>query len=64
MYIYCAYPAISKSLKQLPYCLQITETTVVLIIFNDIICNVSAYSIAVSNVALHESSTRNALLVP
>jgi hypothetical protein len=33
MYVYCVYPAISKSPKHLPNCLKITETHVVLIVF-------------------------------
>ena len=30
MYTYCVYPAISKSPKQLPNCLKIAETSIVL----------------------------------
>ena len=30
MYVYCVYPAISKGPKQLPNCLKIAETSVVL----------------------------------
>jgi hypothetical protein len=41
MHVYCVYPAISKSPKQLPNCLKIAETNVVLIIFNGVICDVS-----------------------
>ena len=48
MYLYCVYPAISKSLKQLWNCLKITETRVVLIIFDGIICDVSTYSFTIS----------------
>ena len=33
MYIYCVYPAISKSPKQLPNCLKIAETSIVLNVF-------------------------------
>jgi hypothetical protein len=40
MYVYCVYPAISKSPKQLPSCLKISETSVVLIVFNGVICDV------------------------
>jgi hypothetical protein len=57
MYVYCVYPAISKSPKQLPNFLKIAETSVVLIVFNCVVCDVSAYT-----VAIHESGTRNALL--
>jgi len=32
MYVYCVYPATSKSQKQLPNCLQLAETSVVLIV--------------------------------
>ena len=39
MYVYCVYPAISKSPKQLPNCLKIAETSVVLIVFIGVICD-------------------------
>jgi hypothetical protein len=58
-YVYCVYPAISKTPKQLPNCLKIAETSVVLIIFDGVICDISAYT-----VALRESGTRYALLGP
>ena len=45
MYGYCAYPAISKSPKHLPNCLQIIETSVVLNVFN-VICDVRAYTVS------------------
>ena len=48
MYVYCIYPAISKSPKHLPNCLKITETSVVLIVFNDDVCDVSVYTVTVS----------------
>jgi len=48
MYAYCVYPAISKSPKHLPYCLKIIETSVFLIVFDDVICDVSAYTVTVS----------------
>ena len=48
VHVYCVYPAISKSPKQLPNCLKIAETNVVLIIFNGVICDVSAYTVTVS----------------
>ena len=47
-YVYCVYLAISKSLKQLPNCLKIAETSVVLIVFNAVICDVSAYTAIIS----------------
>ena len=62
MYVYCAYPTISKSPKHLPNCLKITETSVVLIVFNGAIC-VSGL-ILILYINLHESGTRNVLLGP
>ena len=41
MYVYCVYPAMSKSTKQLPYCLKKPETSVVLIVFYGVLCEVS-----------------------
>ena len=64
MYVYCVDPAISKSPKQLPNCLKRAETSIVLIVFIDIICDVSAYTITISFCLPHESGTRNALLGP
>ena len=61
MNVYCIYPAESKSPKQLPNCLKITQTSVVLIVFNCVTCDVGTCTVTVS-VALHESGTRNALL--
>ena len=43
MYVYCIYPALSKSTKQLPYCLKGAEISVVLIVFHDVLCEVRAY---------------------
>ena len=48
MYVYCVYPAISKSPKQLPNCLKITETRVVLNVLKCIICDVSDYTVTFS----------------
>jgi hypothetical protein len=48
MYVYCVYPATSKSPRQLTICLKITERSVVLIACNDVVCDVSAYSVIVS----------------
>ena len=45
-------------------CLKKAETSIVLIVFNDIICDVSAYMLLFLSVALSESGTRNALLSP
>ena len=48
MYLYCVYPAISKSPKHLPNCLKITEARVALIVFNGVICDVSTYTVTIS----------------
>jgi len=48
MYIYCVYPAILKDPTQLLNCLKIAATSVVLIVFNGVICDVSAYTVSVS----------------
>ena len=48
MYVYCVYPAMSKSPKQLPNCLKITETNFVIIVFNDVLCEVCTYTVTVS----------------
>ena len=48
LYIYCVYPAISKGEKQLPNCLKINETSVVLSVFNCIISDVSTFAVTVS----------------
>ena len=38
----------SESQKQLPNCLKITDTSIVIIVFNDVICDVSTYTVTVS----------------
>ena len=48
MYIYCVYPAILKDPTQLSNCLKIATTNIVLIVFNGVICDVSAYAVSVS----------------
>ena len=48
MYVYCVYSAISKGQKQLPNCLKITETSVVLNVFKGVICDVSTYTVTIS----------------
>ena len=48
MYVYCVYPAISKSPKQKTNYLKIAETNVVLNVFKGDICDVSAYTVIVS----------------
>ena len=47
----------------MPYCPKIIETSVVLIVFNGVICDVTAYTVVVS-VTLHESGAINVLLGP
>ena len=52
------YPAIWKNPKQLPNCVKIAETSIVLIVFNGVIL------LTFLSVTLYESGTRNALLGP
>ena len=54
----------SKSPKQLPNCMVIAETSVVLIIFKGVLCEISTYTVTGSLHALHESGIRKALLGP
>ena len=56
MYVYCVYPAMSKSTKQLPYCLKKPETSVVLIVFYGVLCEVSIL-LAYLTIVLQESDT-------
>jgi hypothetical protein len=48
--IYCHWPkySISKGTKQLPNFLKIAETNVVLKVFKNVICDISAYTVTVS----------------
>jgi len=48
IYIYCVYSAMSESPKQLPNCMEIAETSVVLIIFKGVLCEVRAYTYTVT----------------
>ena len=48
MYVYCVYPAMSKSPKQLSNCLLRAEVGVVLIVFDGVLCDVRAYTVTVS----------------
>jgi len=41
MYVHCAYPA--KSPKQVPNCLKIADTSVVIIIFNGVLWSLRLY---------------------
>ena len=44
MYVYCVYPALLQSLKQLPNCLKRAETKVVLTVYDVVLCEVKAYT--------------------
>ena len=48
MYVYCVNLAISKSSKQLPNCLKITEASIILIVFIGVICDLSTYIVTIS----------------
>ena len=48
LYLYCVYPTMSKCSKQLPSCMKIAETSVVLIVFNEVLCEVRAYTVTFS----------------
>jgi hypothetical protein len=58
MYVYCVYPAISKGPKQLPNCLKIAETSVILNVFKGVICDALLPFLSVTQ---QESGTRNAI---
>jgi hypothetical protein len=47
LYVYCVDPAMSKSQKQLPNCLKIAGTRVVLIVLNYVLYRVHAYIVTV-----------------
>ena len=51
----------SKSPKQLASCLKIAETSVVLICFKCVICDVGVILLPFLSVTINESGTRNAL---
>ena len=48
MYVYCAYPVMLNSSKQLPNCVTRAEISIVRIIFDDVLYEVHAYTIIVS----------------
>ena len=48
IHVYCVYPAIPKSPKQLPNSLKIAETSVVLTVFNGVICDICSYTVTIS----------------
>jgi hypothetical protein len=63
MYGYCVYPAKSKGPKQLPNCLKISETSVVLSVFKEASSVTSALTLLpFLYVAKQESSTRKVIL--
>jgi hypothetical protein len=57
-YIYCVYPAMSKSPKQLPNCLQRAETSIVLIVIN---VTSTLILLLFLTIAQHETGTRKAV---
>ena len=48
MYVDCVSNTISKDPKQLPNFLKMAETSVVLHVFNGVLCGVSTYTVTVS----------------
>ena len=46
--MHIVFSAMSKSLKRLPNCPKIAETSVILIIFNGVLCEVRAYTLTLS----------------
>jgi hypothetical protein len=48
MYVDCVYPTMSKSTKQVLNHLKIAEESVVIIVFNHVICEVHPYTVTVS----------------
>ena len=45
MYVCCSYRVISKDPKKLSHCLKRAETSVVLIVFDCVLCEVRAYKL-------------------
>ena len=45
MYVYCIYRVISKAPKKLSNCLKRAETSVVLIVFDCVLCEIRAYKV-------------------
>ena len=58
MYLYCAYPAISKGQKQLPNCPKIAEASISAL-SNASSVTFNAYTVADFCVDQHESGARN-----
>ena len=50
-----------KGPKQLPNCLKRAETSIVLIVFDGVLSEVSSYIVTVYTIAQHESGTRKAI---
>jgi hypothetical protein len=48
MDVYCVYPAMSKSPKQLPNCLKRAKTSVVLVVFDGVLCDTCSNIVTVS----------------
>ena len=44
MYVYCVYPVMLKSSKQLPNCVARAEASIVPIVFDDVLYEVRAYT--------------------
>jgi hypothetical protein len=44
-YVYCVYPPMLKNPKQLSNCPKSPELSVVLIVFDDVLCEVCTYTI-------------------
>lgn len=60
--VYCVYPAMSQSPKQLLNCLNGSETSVALIIFNGVLCHIRVYSVKFT-VGQHELGTRKTIYI-
>ena len=48
MYVYCVYPAMIKNPKQQLNYLKMAETSVILIVFNGVLCEVGTSTVTVS----------------
>ena len=58
IYIYCIYRIMSKAPKQLSNCLKRAETSVVLIVLDCVLCEISVYKISINvvNVSYRRST--------
>ena len=59
---YCVYSAMPKSPNQLSNCLNRAKTSVILSVFDGVLCDVRAYTVTVS-VTIHGSGTRKAISI-